>query len=285
MTNIDDIINGIDTLKPIPPVAAQIMALAEDENSSMSDIADLIIYDPSITASLLKVCNSAYFGVSRNVESVRDAITLLGLDQIIEIILLNGTAENFRDEPDGYGLGEGELWHHAVLSAHVAKVLAENHGLANKKHLIFTAALLKDIGKIIMGRFVAFSYEKINILVNSKGYSFNEAEKEVIGMNHEELGALVGEKWRFGKKLIYIIRNHHMSEEASRDDPETAMVYLADIVCMMMGFGTGVDGLAYRFYSDVLNRMNLTEQDLQKIIYNTGESRQKNSKIVEFGLV
>ena len=280
MTNIDDIINGIDTLKPIPPVAAQIMALAEDENSSMSEIADLIVYDPSITASLLKICNSAYFGLSRKVESVRDAITLLGLDQMVELVLLNGTAENFRDEPDGYGLGEGELWHHAVLSAHVAKVLAENHGLANKKHLIFTAALLKDIGKIIMGRFVAFSYEKINILVHSKGYSFNEAEKEIIGMNHEELGAEIGEKWRFGDKLIYIIRNHHMTDETCRNDPETALVYLADIVCMMIGFGTSVDGLAYRFYSDVLNRMNLTEKDLQNVIFDTGEHRQKIEKLL-----
>ncbi|NOQ19513.1 MAG: HDOD domain-containing protein [Desulfobacterales bacterium] len=275
MTNIEDIISGIDTLTPIPPVAAQIMALAEDENSSMSDISDLIIHDPSITASLLKICNSAYFGLARKVESVRDAITLLGLDQIVELVLLNTTAENFKDEPDGYGLGEGELWHHAVLSAHVAKVLAENYGAANKKHLIFTAALLKDIGKLIMGRYVAFSYEKINILVESKGYSFNEAEKKVIGMNHEELGGVVGQRWRFGKKLIYIIRNHHMSEEASRNDVETALVYLADIVCMMMGVGTGVDGLAYRFYSDVLDRMKLTDQDLQKIIFDTGEERQK----------
>jgi HD-like signal output (HDOD) protein len=126
-----------------------------------------------------------------------------------------------------------------------------------------------------MGRYVAFSYEKINILVESKGYSFNEAEKKVIGMNHEELGGVVGQRWRFGKKLIYIIRNHHMSEEASRNDVETALVYLADIVCMMMGVGTGVDGLAYRFYSDVLDRMKLTDQDLQKIIFDTGEERQK----------
>jgi putative nucleotidyltransferase with HDIG domain len=275
MTNIEDIISGIDTLTPIPPVAAQIMALAEDENSSMSDISDLIVHDPSITASLLKICNSAFFGLARKVESVRDAITLLGLDQIVELILLNTTAENFRDEPDGYGLGEGELWHHAVYSAHVAKILAESYGPANKKHLIFTAALLKDIGKLIMGRYVAFSYEKINILVESKGYSFTEAEKEVIGMNHEELGVLVGRKWRFGKKLIYIIGNHHMSEEASRNDTETALVYLADIVCMVMGFGTGIDGLAYRFYSDVLDRMNLTDQDLQKIIFDTGADRKK----------
>ncbi len=280
MTNLDDIINGIDTLKPIPPVAAQIMALAEDEYSSMSDIADLIVHDPSITASLLKICNSAYFGLTRQIESVRDAITLLGMDQIIELILLNGTAENFKDEPDGYGLGEGELWHHAVLSAHVAKVLAENTGRTSNKHLIFTAALLKDIGKIIMGRYVAFSYEKINILVHSKGYSFNEAEKEIIGMNHEELGARIGKKWRFGDKLIYMIRNHHMTDETCRNDPETALVYLADIVCMMIGFGTSLDGLAYRFYGEVLDRMNLTEKDLQNVIFDTGESRQKIEKLL-----
>jgi len=280
MTNIDDIINGIDTLRPIPPVAAQIMALAEDENSSMSDIADLIIYDPSITASLLKICNSAYFGLPRQIESVRDAITLLGLDQIVELVLLNGTAENFKDEPDGYGLGEGELWHHAVLSAYVAKILAEKHGLTDKKHLIFTGALLKDIGKIIMGRFVAFSYEKINILVHSKGYSFNEAEKEIIGMNHEELGARIGKKWRFGDKLIYIMRNHHMTDENCRNDPETALVYLADIVCMMIGFGTSLDGLAYRFYGEVLDRMNLTEKDLQNVIFDTGERRKKIERLL-----
>jgi putative nucleotidyltransferase with HDIG domain len=280
MTNIDDIINGIATLNPIPPVATQIMALAEDENSSTSDIADLIIHDPSITASLLKICNSAFFGLPCKVESVRDAIALLGLDQIVELVLINGTAENFKDEPDGYGLGEGELWHHAVLSAHVAKVLAQNHGLADKKYLVFTAGLLKDIGKIIMGRFVAFSYEKINILVHSKSYSFNEAEKEIIGMNHEELGAQIGKKWRFSDKLIYIIRNHHMTDESCRNDPETALVYLADIVCMMIGFGTSLDGLAYRFYGEVLDRMNLTEKDLQSVVFDTGERRQKIEKLL-----
>jgi putative nucleotidyltransferase with HDIG domain len=229
---------------------------------------------------LLKICNSAFFGLPCKVESVRDAIALLGLDQIVELVLLNGTAENFKDEPDGYGLGEGELWHHAVLSAHVAKVLAQNHGLADKKHLVFTAGLLKDIGKIIMGRFVAFSYEKINILVHSKGYSFNEAEKEIIGMNHEELGAQVGKKWRFSDKLIYIIRHHHMTDESCRNDPETALVYLADIVCMMIGFGTSLDGLAYRFYGEVLDRMDLTEKDLQSIVFDTGERRQKIEKLL-----
>ena len=99
-------------------------------------------------------------------------------------------------------------------------------------------------------------------------------------MNHEELGALIGKTWRFGDKLIYMIGNHHMSDEACRGDAETSLVYLADIVCMMMGFGTGVDGLAYRFYSDVLDRMNLTEQDLQKVVVDTTEKRPEIQRLL-----
>lgn len=275
MTDIKEIITEIDTLKPIPPVAAQILVLAEDINSSLSEIADLIIHDPSITANVLRLCNSAYFGLPRKVESVYDAITLLGLDHVVDLVLLDSLSCNFQDGGDGYGLGEGELWRHAVLSAHVVEILVEKAGAPVKKHLVFTAALVKDIGKLILGRFVAFSFEKINILVHSHGYSFNEAEKEVIGMNHEELGALMAKKWRFSEKLIYIIQYHHLSDKAARDDRETALVYLADIVCMMMGMSTGVDGLAYRFYSDVLNSMNLTAKDLQTVIAETGESWEK----------
>jgi HD-like signal output (HDOD) protein len=272
MNDIKGIINRIDTLKPIPPVATQILTLAEDMNSSLSEIADLIKHDPVITANVLRMCNSAYFGMRHRVESVNDAILLLGLDHIIDLVLMDSISHNFRYEHDGYGLGEGELWRHAVLSSYVANILTETHGSGVRKHLVFTAALVKDIGKLILGRFVAFSFEKINILVRSRGCSFNEAEKEIIGMNHEEIGALIGQKWHFSEKLTYMIRHHHLSDPSARGDSETAMVYLADLVCMMMGMGTGVDGLAYRFYSEVLQRMNLTAEDLQTVIAETSEN-------------
>jgi len=275
MTDVKDIVAQIDRLEPVPPIAGQIMALAQDPDSSMSEIAELILNDPAITANLLKTCNSAYFGLRRKVDSVRQAIGLVGLDHIVQLVMLNSVSQNFKKQPQGYGLGEGELWRHAVTSAHVAELLATKFGRFQHKHLIYTAALLKDIGKLILGRFVAFSFEEINILVNSKGFSFNDAEKQVIGMNHEELGALVGQKWCFSDKLNYIIRHHHLSDEAARQDLDTSLVYLADITCMMMGVCTGADGLCYRFYSDVLNRLKLAEKDLQAIIAETGENQQK----------
>ena len=275
MTEVQDIVSQIDELEPVPPIATQIMALAENPDSSLTEIADLIMHDPAITANLLKTCNSAYFGLSRKVDSVRDAISFVGLDHIVQLVMLSSVSQNFKKQSQGYGLGEGELWRHAVTSAHVARLLAGKFGLSQHKHLIYTAALLKDIGKLILGRFVAFSFEEINILVHSKGYSFNDAEKKIIGMNHEELGSMVGQKWCFSDKLIYIIRHHHLSEESAREDPETSLVYLADIICMMMGVCTGADGLSYRFYSDVLKRMDLTEKDLQAAIAETGEYQKK----------
>jgi len=275
MTSLNDIVEQIDLLAPIPAIASQIMTKSADPDSSLAEIADLIVNDPALTANLLKICNSAYFGLPRKVESVKDAVAWVGLDQIVELVVTNSVSKNFNKGLEGYGLGEGELWRHAVTSAHVAKSLAQRYGASQNKHLIYTAALLKDIGKLILGRFVAFSLEKINIRVNSQGYSFNDAEKNVIGMNHEELGAMVGEKWSFSEKLIYIIRHHHLTDESARQDLETTLIYLADVICMMMGICAGTDGLSYRFYSEVLKRINLSEKDLQGIIAETGENQQK----------
>ena len=275
MTNLNDIVEQIDLLAPIPAIASQILTKSEDPDSSFSEIADLIVEDPALTANLLKICNSAYFGLPRKVESVKDAVALIGLDQIVELVLTNSVSDNFDKGLQGYGLGEGELWRHAVTSAHVAKRLAHRYGNSQNGHLIFTAALLKDIGKLILGRFVAFSSEKINIMVHSQGYSFNEAEKYVIGMNHEELGAMVGQKWSFSENLIYMIRHHHLTDESARQDKETGLIYLADIICMMMGINTGTDGLSYRFYGDVLKRINVSEKDLQEIIAETYENQRK----------
>ena len=275
MTDLKAIVEQIDQLEPVPPIATQILALTEDPDSSLAEISDLILNDPALTANLLKICNSAFFSLPRQVESVRDAISLMGLDQIVEIVLFNGLSASFKKEMVGYGLGERELWRHAVSSAHVAGILADRLGASQNKHLIYTAALVKDIGKLILGRFVAFSYEQINILVQSQGQSFNDAEREIIGMNHEELGALVGKKWNFSDKMIYIIRHHHLSDESARQDFETALVYLADIICMMMGICTGADGLSYRFYGDVLNQMSLSENDLQGIIAEAGKNQQQ----------
>ena len=141
MTNLNGIVEQINLLEPIPAIASQIMTKSEDPDSSLAEIADLIVKDPALTANLLKICNSAYFALPRKVESVQEAVAWLGLDQIVELVLTNSVSGNFNKGLQGYGLGEGELWRHAVTSAHVAKSLAHRYGASQNRHLIYTAAL------------------------------------------------------------------------------------------------------------------------------------------------
>lgn len=269
MSQVQQLLDGITELAPMPRVASQVLTLVQDPKASMAGLAELVLFDPSLTATVLKTCNAAHFGLPRRVDSVHDAISLLGLDKIVDIVLLKSSVANLSRQQAGYGLHEGELWKQAVASALIAKALADRIDSACK-HLVFTAALLKDIGKVVLDRFVAGSIQKINHLVVDSGYSFREAEKKVIGVDHAELSGLVARRWRFSDRLVAIIANHHLADPAARKDQATAIVYLADTVCMMIGIGGGVDGLAYRFYDGVLTQMNIRDVDLQEIIADFG---------------
>ncbi len=265
MITINKIISQIDGLKPVPQVLIQLMELIDDKDAPITEVADLIIYEPVITANLLKTVNSVHFGLPRKIDSVHEAVILLGLNQIVDIILMQAMTNNFKTAQDGYGLKEGELWKQSVSSALIAKLIAR-HLKTDNKHTIFTAALIKDIGKIILNQEVADSLEKIKTIVEKNELSFQEAEKQVIGMDHATIGALVAEKWNFSKQMIFMIKNHHISDKTAIDHPGTQMIYLADIICVMLGIHSEADKLSYQFYDDVIKRLNLSESGLNKIM-------------------
>jgi len=265
MTVLQQIIKDIRNLTPIPAVVNQIVAMVDDPAVSMDDIARIIQYDPAMTANIIRTCNSAYFGLRNPVESVKDAVSILGIDQIVELVLLKIGAQNLNKSQKGYQLEKGAMWRYSVSSALIAKGLAETICPENK-NTIFTAALLKDIGKTILDRLVSDCFENIDHLVKKEGYSFREAEKKVIGIDHAELGAMITKMWKFSPNMVRIIRHHHLAEESMRKDKDIAIVYLADCICMMMGIGVGADGLAYRFHSDVVRDLQLNSEDLAQII-------------------
>ncbi len=282
MQNIQAIVKKIIRLKPVSRVAHKVMEAARDPESCASDLAAIILHDAALTANLLKMANSAYFSTRQKINSVQQAIVRLGMDQVVDLVLMTGGAGNMSAPQKGYDLTGGELWKNSVSCALIARELAEKKG-AQEIHLIFTAALLKDIGKVILNQYVGDSFIKINALVTEQGYSFREAEKAVIGIDHAELGALVAKTWRFSPKMVEIMRNHHQPRESSISVFETAVVYMADTLCMMMGIGVGCDGLAYRFHRDVVERLQLTERDFQEIIAGFGEKLQQVEALVNIG--
>jgi len=279
MKDINKILEGIDHLHPVPKVAEQVMVLARDPKSSMSRIAEIITHDQILTANLLKTCNSSYFSTPKKVDSVQQAIVFMGIDQVVDIIWMSSGAKNFKKKQEGYDLEEGDLWKYSVSSALISRELAEKRNMDNP-HLVFTSALLKDIGKVVLSQYVADSFEKINLLVNQYGYSFMEAEKAVIGIDHAELGGMVALKWGYSPRMVEIIRGHHLTDESSGFDLETSIVYLADTLCMMMGVGVGSDGLAYRFRRDVIEKLGFSDRDIQGVMAGFGEKLRKVEELV-----
>ncbi|WP_457553535.1 HDOD domain-containing protein [Desulfobacula sp.] len=269
MTTLQKLMKEIKNLKPIPAVANQLLTVVDNPDSSMEDIANVIQYDPMITARVLKTCNSAYFGLKHPAESIKDAVNILGTDQVIELVLLKSGAKALAGSQEGYGLEGGDMWRYSVSSAVIAKQIAVQFSLKNK-NTIFTSALIKDIGKIVLEKYVADSSQKIKDLVEKKNFSFREAEKKILGIDHAELGAMIAKMWKFSPRMIKIIRHHHLADEKMIKDKEIAAVYLSDCICMMMGQGVGLDGLSYRFKDKAMKELGISADDITMIIAEFG---------------
>lgn len=255
------ILKSIKTLPPFPATIQKVMALANDPDSSLTELVAVVRLDQAITANILRICNSAYFGLRRPVDNVNDAIMHMGKKNVLRAVMASGLSRYFRTAK-GYDVKGGELWEHAVAVALMAQICAARISRPDDSRL-FTAAVLHDIGKVVLGEFVQESWRKIQELVESKKHSFLEAEEEVIGVNHAELGGEIALIWKFPDEILKAIAFHHRPDLLADGDAVPWIVYLSNQVCHSMGIGVGTDALSYRSVGDVAGRFRLKQRDLE----------------------
>ena len=266
MKHIAEILRTIDKLQPASRVMNRIMEFSGDPEGEVSDLVDIVRYDQVLTANLLKMCNSAYYGFPVHVDSVDQAVKLLGTNNTVKLALLGSFGENLSKARKGYGLERGELWKASVASALLAESFSNKRYPGIDKFIVYTASLLRDIGKIIIDDYVGRSLKKIESLVNKRNCSFDEAETEVLGINHAEIGGLIAEKWNFNPNMVFIIRNHHLSDPNAREDLATAITHLVDTVARLCNVGIGADGLAYRVYEEIFGLLGVSETDMKDLL-------------------
>ncbi|BBO73316.1 HDIG domain protein [Desulfosarcina widdelii] len=262
---ITSILEEIDHLKPVADVAGKVMALLDDPDCGTADLSEIICHEPALTANVLKLANSSYFGLPGKIEDARQAIVYLGMDQVIDLILLVSCSKSFRGSHEGYGLDAGKLWESAVSAAIVAGDLADLKGI-KPSSLAFTGALLRDIGKVVLNRYVRTGIESILALVKSLDITFKEAERRVIGFDHAQIGAMLAEKWHFPPSLQCILRCYHTPLLAKECYSEASVVYLADAIIRKMGIGNGIDDDYYKEDEDVARSLELSESQIQDVI-------------------
>jgi len=265
MNSIDQIFVSVKSLPPFPQVARRAAEMLSDPNANSRDLVKIIEYDQAITANILRLCNSAYFGIKVPVGSLHQAIAFLGHKNLMSIIFASCSVEYYRSYVPGYDLEKGELWRHSVACAILSQILAQKTGQADYP-LLFTAGLLHDIGKLVLSVFVRERFEQIMNLVHSQGCSFLDAEHRVLGLDHAELGGKIAEHWNFPPVISRAISLHHNPELIASRDSLAAIIHLADVGCLLMGIGVGADGLAYRAYQHVMHEFGFREKDFESAL-------------------
>ena len=264
MTRVDEILARVGDLPPLPGTAVRLMNVINDPRSTVDDIVEVIKFDQAVTSQVLRHCNSAYFGLSRKVTSLADSMVLLGTVKVLQLVMSVHSNLLLSKEQKGYGLPPGVLGRHSVGVALGSTAFAQRLKLPNGS-LAFTAGLLHDIGKVVLNQYVGEEFAEIVRRITQEHVSFAEAEHEILGFSHEEIGALVAERWGLPEPIVRCIRYHH--EPSAFEPPDTLVdaVYLANSVCLLLGVGVGEDGLQYRADQAVMERHGLQESDLEMV--------------------
>jgi len=267
---IKRIMAQVKSFPGMPVTAAKLLKMLDNPDSTAAEIEEVLRYDAGLTANILKLTNSAYFGIPSKVSSVRQAIMMLGWKRLLQLVMTMCMSTVMKKPIVGYDLPQGALWRHSVAVSVAAEAVVKALKIPEAEE-VFTAALLHDVGKLVLGGFVKNDMDQIKAMV-AKGIAFEVAEYMVIGTDHAEIGANILKKWDFPQDLVNAVNWHH--------DPETCENHctLSDI-----GFGRDTEGARIEPSPSVTDRLGLEPVDIEVLVEQTLEGVNKLSDELMIG--
>jgi len=263
---LNDIHKTIETIKPIPQTALKIFRMFQDEKYGITDITRTLSQDQVLSGQTLKLCNSAMFSGSIKIETLKDAVLLLGEEILIKSVI-TAAVNTYYDQTgtSGYSLCRGGLFFHAVGVALTAENLAKKTGKVPGKNA-YTAGLLHDIGKVILDQYISDRTPLLFRNLSIETQSFLNSEKKLLGITHCDVGAFLAKKWKFSKGLSQVIQHHHQPEKAKENKDIVYIVYLADLLIEKFHTGNDLEKMQTQSIGHVLDHLGLTPADIPEII-------------------
>lgn len=234
------IVNRTTELTPLKSVATRAIAMAEDERSAAMDLAAVISSDQALTAKLLRLSNSAYYGYSRRIGNVREAVILLGMRTIRSIAISSGIIDAFSIVQPNPDFDQDLFWAHSVCVGVVAETIARETRVARPEDA-FTAGVLHDVGKLAMMLAEPLAFSDVVDRVSRQGMRYRDAEMSVFNVSHELVGAKLAERWKFPDALVESIRKHHPEKAKAAIEDLADVVAVANLACDREGLACGFD--------------------------------------------
>ena len=262
--NIDRIVSTIGELPASPAIVTAIMDLTSDMNSDVSVLGEHVLRDQVLTAKVLKLSNSSFYGRSKKVSNVKDAIIILGFKTIRSLVLASSVRGLFKNMKSNKF--EGMLWEHSLSTAIVCRLVAE-HLKHPRRDEAFLCGILHDIGKLILFRKFLDQYEELFIESTKSGTDFHQLENEVIGVNHMEVGTALLGKWNFPDELIIAVKNHHDWPEYEEGSllPLSWMVNYSSLCSSIIGCNIGSDARCETQWVDAADKMEFSLEEATEL--------------------
>jgi len=263
---VQSAVQEISHIATLPEVTMKIIQLVEDPDSTANDLNKVISNDPALGARILKVVNSAFYGLPGQIGSINRAIVLLGLNAVKNIAIAASLAKLFRGGKIASNFDARELWSHSIASATGTKLLAQHAGLGLPDEA-FLAGLIHNIGIMveIQARRPKF-IEVMEKLDAEPDTTLRQAEQEILGATHEQFGTALCKLWKFPQSFQYVTGFHHNPMELNEKIRTlTALVHIADILAskLDLGFSRGTE--ATEFDPALLLTLNLTQEQINEV--------------------
>ncbi len=234
LKNLPDIAPDIPAL---PVVASRILHIIADDNSSLEELRKVISMDQSFSSRLLKVANSPYYRASNTVSDITDAITRIGFTTVQALVF----AISLKDLRRPLNKTDFLLWEHSLAVSVASSLIARDMGLLSTGET-FIYGLLHDIGKVMINLSLKKEFAEVIRMVEERQIPFFEAENEILGFDHGDMGKFVADQWRLPANLAFVIANHHETDILKSDAPadlkkKTVIVKAADALCSSLEIG------------------------------------------------
>lgn len=275
LSEVKNKIKTVTNLPSLPMVVSTIIQLVKNPKTSADDITKIIRTDPSLTAKILKLVNSAYYGFPREIKTLSSAIMILGFNDVKNLAMSATVFEIFSDDNQDVTFSREKLWQHSVAVAVTARMLAERSKYREPEE-VFIAGLLHDIGKIIIDKIWHDHFIQVLDMVSKQKSFFKEAEMAVMGITHAEIGMLLCEHWNMPQILCQAVCYHHSPKNAPAEIfPITAFIHAADVFTRIKKIGSGGDMIVPSFDKEVWYFLNIKPEALPKIYEKIAEEVSK----------
>ena len=277
---VESTIQRSSQIATLPAVAVQIIRLCEDPESTIEDLNNIVVGDPVLGVRILKLVNSAYYGMTGQIKTIKHAILLLGLRSVKNVVIAASLVKLSRHGKVGSRFSADDLWQHSIAVATGARILAQHSNYVSPDEA-FLAGLIHDIGIVIeMQTFGAPFVKMIDALDADETLTFRKAEETELGASHETFGAGLCRAWNLPSSLQFATGYHHRPWELPEEHRRLpAIVHIADILAAKGGLGytrtvesDSVDPL-------VLGYLNLREAHLERVVEELPEAIKDSQEL------